>query len=405
MADRIDLVATYLADLPEDAEAAAERFAIGQSIGTWLPVPGITDAMREEHGARVVEVRRLGEDEAIGGEAGPIEGARADRPWLLRVAFPVVNFGPQFPMLFTTVLGNDPSTSLAVRLVDLHFPAEYREAFGGPRQGIDGWRRLTGVWGRPLLLNMIKPCTGYPPDVGADFLEPVARGGADLIKDDELLADPSFSRVADRARTYRARLDRVFQETGHRAWYVANVTTRAQDVVGTARAAVDAGAGGVMINALAVGPDLLHALRDADIGAPIFAHTAGIETFTAAPRAGFGRAVLSGRILRLLGADAVLVDNPFGHRAVAPAIPAATIDWLRDPWGGIRPTLPMVGGGVTADTIRPLVDAFGTDLMLGVGGAIQGHPDGAEAGARAIRTAIDAAVDAPSLASSAGADR
>jgi len=31
-------------------------------------------------------------------------------------------------------------------------------------------------------------------------------------------------------------------------------------------------------------------------------------------------------------------------------------------------------------------------VMLGVGGAIQGHPDGAAAGGRALRLAIDAAV-------------
>ena len=41
------LTATYLAELPADrAQAAAEGFATGQSIGTWLPVPGITAEMR-----------------------------------------------------------------------------------------------------------------------------------------------------------------------------------------------------------------------------------------------------------------------------------------------------------------------------------------------------------------------
>jgi 2,3-diketo-5-methylthiopentyl-1-phosphate enolase len=391
MNDRSEVVATYLADLPDDGGRAAEAFALGQSIGTWLPVPGITPAMRAAHGARVVEVRRLARDETVAGEpiadAGPGDG-----PSLLRVAFPVINFGPQFPMLFTTLLGNDSSTSQAIRLVDVELPDDVRLAFGGPRQGIAGWRNLTGVRGRPLLLNMIKPCTGFPPEIGADFIELVARGGCDLIKDDELLADPSFNRVAQRARAYRRRLDRVAEETGHRAWYVANVTTRSRQLVDTARAAVDAGAGAVMVSALAVGPDLVQELAEADLDAPILAHTAGIETFTGSPQAGFGRAVLIGRLLRLAGADAVLTDNPYGRRPWPAGITTATIDWLRQPWGSLRPALPMVAGGLTAEMIEPIVAEFGIDLMLGAGGAIQGHPDGPTAGAVSIRAAIDAAV-------------
>lgn len=395
MTDRPELLATYLADLSGDAERAAEAFATGQSIGTWIPVPGITQEMQAEHGARVIEVRPLADGEAVGGEpTTDLGGSPTEaRPWLLRVAFPVVNFGPQYPMLFTTVLGNDPSTSLAVRLVDIELPESFRDGFGGPRQGIDGWRRLTGVHDRPLLLNMIKPCTGYPPEVGAGFLEAVARGGCDLIKDDELLADPSFSRVAVRAMVYRQRLDRIAEETGHRAWYVANVTTRARSLVDTARAALEAGAGAVMVNALAVGPDVLLELAEAGLGAPILVHTAGLDTFTGGAHSGFGRAVLLGRVMRLSGADAVITDNPYGRRPPSMAVIRATVDWLRQPWGRLLPSLPVVAGGMTAESIQPIISEFGPDLMFGVGGAIQGHPEGATAGARAIRAAIDAATD------------
>jgi len=396
MSVRDDLIATYLADLGEDALQAAEAFATGQSIGTWVPVPGITPEMRAEHGARVVEVRPLADGETVAGEpAGRAEGDRpASRPWLLRVAFPVVNFGPQFPMLFTTLLGNDPSTSLTVRLVAIDAPPAFLDAFGGPRAGIDGWRRLTKVTHRPLLLNMIKPCTGYPPEVGAGFVEAAARGGCDLIKDDELLADPSFSRVAERARVYSRRLDEIAEETGHRAWYVANVTNRAPSLIDTARAALEGGAGAVMVNALAVGPDMLQALAEANLEAPILAHMAGIETFSGGAATGFGRALLVGRLMRLAGADAVLTDNPYGRRSPPEGVIKATVAWLREPWGSTRAALPVVGGGLTEAMLGPIVADFGIELMFAVGGAIQGHPDGATVGARTIRAAIDEAVRA-----------
>ena len=108
-AAREEIIATYLAELPADeAERAAEAFATGQSIGTWLPVPGITPYMREVHGARVVELTKPEPGVEVAGES-------ASERWLLKVGFPVVNFGSQFPMMLTTLVGNDPSTSLAAQ--------------------------------------------------------------------------------------------------------------------------------------------------------------------------------------------------------------------------------------------------------------------------------------------------
>lgn len=385
MSRRVELVATYLAALPEGREAeAAEAFATGQTIGTWLPVPGITDAMRRDHGGRVVDLRPARADEVVAGE--PARGS-----WVLRVGFPVVNFGPQFPMLFTTLVGNDQSTSIAARLVDVDLPAVFVSGFPGPALGIDGWRRLTGVRGRPLLLNMIKPCTGYPPAVGAEFVRAVARGGPDLIKDDELLADPGFAPVRERARAYSRALDEVARSTGQRPRYVANVTTRAKDLVATAHAALEGGADALMVNVLAVGLDALATLAEDRPGVPIFAHTAGVETFTGAPRAGIGHALLLGRLVRLAGADAVLSSTPFAPRG--PSVPTfqATIEAMRGPWHGLAPVMPVLGGGLTAGHIPAIVATVGFDAVIGVGGAIQGHQAGPAAGARAIQRAIAAA--------------
>ena len=389
MTARSELVATYLADLPAGREAeAAESFATGQTIGTWVPVPGITEEMRRRYGGRVVEVRPGRADETIGGEP-------ADDVSVLRIAFPTENFGPQLPMLFTTLLGNDPSTSIGARLVDIDLPAAFVTGFPGPAEGIAGWRRLSGAGGRPLLLNMIKPCTGYPPEVGAEFVRAVAAGGPDLIKDDELLADPRFAPVRERARAYTRALDEVAQATGFRPRYVANVTTRARDLEATAAAALEGGADALMVNVLAVGLDAFAALAETRPGVPIFAHTAGIETFTTAPRAGYGQALLVGRLVRLVGADAILTSTPFVRRGVPEPIFRATVEAMRGAWFGLAPAMPVLGGGLTAAIIPSIVDTVGVDAIVGVGGAIQGHPDGPAAGARAVRDAIDAAVGAP----------
>jgi 2,3-diketo-5-methylthiopentyl-1-phosphate enolase len=400
-APREDVVVTYLAGLPSDesaARAAADAFALGQSLGTWKPVPGITDAMRRDHGARVVELRRTGPDE----EAG---GVRTDGRWVLSVAFPVVNLGSSLAMLLTTAIGNDPSTSIAMRVVDVEVPARYVELFPGPRFGVDGWRRVTGVEGRPLLLNMIKPCTGFPPEVGAGFAAESARGEVDLIKDDELLADPSFSRVAERTRAYVAAIDAVAAETGRATRYVAHVTTTPSRLAATARAAVDAGAGAVMVTPLTLGLDGLAELAET-AGVPILAHVAGIEMWTGAAEGGIGHGALA-RLLRLAGADAVLTSTPHAPRPLPAGAYRAVAQGLRDEIAGgrVRAALPMPGGGITADHVAPIVDALGNDVIIAVGGAIQGHPEGAAAGGRAVRAAIDAAVARRPAPAGAGEDR
>nr|MBC8274202.1 ribulose 1,5-bisphosphate carboxylase [Chloroflexota bacterium] len=59
----------------------------------------------------------------------------------------------------------------------------------------EGVRKVLGVEKRPLLNNMIKPCTGYTCEVGAELFRKAATGGCDIVKDDELIADASFNSV------------------------------------------------------------------------------------------------------------------------------------------------------------------------------------------------------------------
>jgi 2,3-diketo-5-methylthiopentyl-1-phosphate enolase len=354
-------------------------------------VPGITDEMRRVHGARVVDLRR-------GRDGESVHGAIATDRWVLTVAFPLVNLGDSLAMLLTTAIGNDPSTSIAMRLVDLVVPAAFARMFPGPRFGVRGWRDATGVEGRPLLLNMIKPCTGFPPEVGAGFAVESARGGVDLIKDDELLADPSFSRVVERTRAYVAAIDAVAAETGRRTRYVAHVTSRPSRLLAIARAAVDNGAAGVMVTPLTLGLDALAELADA-VDVPILAHVAGVETFTGAIEGGIGHGALA-TLLRLAGADAVLTSSPHAPRPLPDDAYRATLDALRAPLAGDQVTsaMPMIGGGIAAEHVGAIVDAAGTDVIVAAGGSIQGHPDGPAAGGRAMQAAIRAAADRAALA-------
>lgn len=96
-------------------------------------------------------------------------------------------------MMLSTVIGNI-SSSGKVKLLDLSFPESFLGQFKGPKFGVNGIRELLGVWDRPLLNNMIKPCTGLDPEETAKLAYEAAVGGVDIIKDDELVADAPHCR-------------------------------------------------------------------------------------------------------------------------------------------------------------------------------------------------------------------
>ena len=198
------LLATFYLTMPADADvlAKATGYAVGQTIGTWVEVPGVTDEMRRRHRGRVVKIL----------EAPPVDlttQAESTSGYFIQIALPTINFGPSIPMMLATAIGNDVSTSVQAKLVDIEIPDTLAQELIGPRFGIDGVRDLVGVRDRPLVLNMIKPCTGLTPEQGAAILYETALGGVDLIKDDELLGNPSFSPVVDRVKAYLAAAERA----------------------------------------------------------------------------------------------------------------------------------------------------------------------------------------------------
>lgn len=383
------VIATYYLETdPEvDIVARAASFAVGQSVGTWTPVPGVTGEMLERHMARIVAIY----------DAPPVElqpdlyvGTRA---FFIQIAFPEANFGPQFPMLFTTLLGNDVSTAAQLKLVDLQLSPTFVAGFGGPKFGIAGLRQHLGILERPILLNMIKPCTGFSPAVGAAFFAESARGGVDVVKDDELLGDTSFSAMLDRVTAYGRAADQVYEETGHRAIYCPNITGRPERIVTNARRAQELGAGMVMINAVTTGLGAVQAVaEDPDVTIPILSHYAGTGAVVENPRAGISSPLLLGKMNRLAGADVAMFGSVYSTYPLLREKYLRIAHMQTMPLYDLKPTMPSVGGGIHPHTAARIIQDIGFDVMLAVGGAIQGHPGGAPAGGRAMRQAIDAVV-------------
>ena len=389
------LLATYYLELPADADvlAKAASYAVGQTIGTWVEVPGVTAEMRERYLGRVVTVLEVPPVD-LTTQTGETSG------YLVQIALPAANVGPSIPMILATTIGNDVSTSVQAKLVDLQLPDALAEALRGPRFGIAGVRELVGVHDRPLVLNMIKPCTGLTPEAGAQIFYETALGGVDLIKDDELMGNPSFSPVADRVKAYLDAARRAREETGRDVLYFPNVTDRADRMIDNAKAAVDAGARGVMCAYASVGFGGLQNLAEV-AGVPILAHYAAAAPYFEGPGSGMAAPLALGLLPRLAGGDVAVTITPYGGYPQRRLPYLRTIQQLTLPRPHVAPTFPLIGGGVHPGTVETYMGELGHDIVLGAGGAIQGHPDGAAAGADAMRQAIDAVMEGRPVADAA----
>ena len=188
-----------------------------------------------------------------------------------------------------------------------------------------------------LVGAIVKPSLGLSPQEVAATAAALAAGGADLIKDDELLGDPAWCPLEERVRAVAAVLP-----DGVR--YAANVTGPVESLLSRARRAVELGASAVMVNAFAQGLDSLRALREAELGVPIFAHRVGAALWVRGPAVGIAPRVIA-ELTRLCGADFVQVGSFTGTVYDTPEDVHAQIDACQRDLGVAR-AVAVLGGGV-----------------------------------------------------------
>jgi len=380
------IIGTYIISYPAalPVPIIAPFLAIEQSTGTWLPVPGETPEVRCQHVAKVIGVYEMPDYEAT------VPPNLQNRQWFVQVAYPEVNIGEQIPMLLTTVVGNI-SMGGDIKVVDIRLPKKYVDGFQGPKFGVDGIRAILGIPKRPLLNNMIKPCTGYTCEVGAELFRRAAAGGCDIVKDDELIADASFNSLLERVKRYMEIEKQVYEETGEHTLYTVNVTDSIPKVFENARRAVELGVNAIMVNYLAVGFPVMQALaEDSGINVPILAHMDVAGALYMSPYHGLSSHLVLGKLPRLAGADVVVIPAPSGKAPVIDYKFKNVAKNLSFPLYNLKPTFPMASGGITPSMVPQVMADLGNDIVIGSGGGIHAHPQGPIAGGKAFRQAIDA---------------
>ena len=282
--------------------------------------------------------------------------------------------------LLAVAIGNAPMYG-GVRLVNLQPPRALLETLPGPNHGVEGVRRMCGVLGRPLLATALKPQGSTVADL-ASIGEAFARGGGDLVKDDQNLTDP-FEAFRSRVLACAEAVDRGNQATGRRCLYLPHAGARAEDLERYVEFVAEAGLPGVLICPMITGLDTARALAER-YPLIFMGHPSLTGTWTHAPDHGVAHAVLLGTLFRLAGADISVFPDAGGRFQYTEAACGAITERLREPLGALRPAWPAPAGGMGPADVGRVSGTYGPDTMLLIGGALLGHPEGIEAGTREI---------------------
>lgn len=390
--------ADYLIETPGDPRRVADTIAGEQSSGTFVPVPGETPELKARAAARVEHLAVLEDNIAAPSlpSAGmPTRPGAPIRRALVTLSWPLENLGPSLPNLLATVAGNlfelKPVTGL--RLLDLRMPSAFAGAYPGPRFGIEGTRRLTGIEGRPLIGTIVKPSVGFGPEETAALVATLCDGGIDFIKDDELQADgpgcPFEARVRAVMQVVNAHADR----TGKKVMYAFNLTgdldqmRRRHDILLAERATC------LMASLNSVGlVGMIELGRFSEL--PIHAHRNGWGALSRHPLLGWSYVAWQ-KIWRLAGADHMHVNGLANKFAEPDESVIASAQTCLTPLFPDKPCLamPVFSSGQTAKQAPGTYEALrSTDLIVTAGGGIMAHPNGPAAGVAAMRHAWDAAV-------------
>jgi ribulose-bisphosphate carboxylase large chain len=422
------IIATYRIETAEPLEKAAEMIAGEQSSGTFLPVPGETEELKARSRARVLEIKRLDTSPfpALPGSRGPQAKTTAPQNVLtgstpqagteqaaeeltsamrasyqraeIKIAFPFDNIGCNLPTLLATVCGNlfELAEHSGCKLLDLELPLEFASRYPGPQFGIEGTRSLAGVYERPIIGTIVKPSVGLSPQQTADLVRELGVAGIDFVKDDELMANPPHSPLAERVACVMRVINELADSTGKKIMYAVNISDEVDAMRRHHDCVLAAGGTCVMVSLNHVGFAGVSALRSS-CALPIHGHRNGWGMFTRHPLLGIEFAAYQ-KLWRAVGVDHLHVNGLQNKFWEPDDSVVRSIHAMRAPlWSGYH-AMPVISSGQWGGQAPETLKLTGTqDVMYVAGGGIMAHPGGPASGLRGIQQAWQAAAQGISL--------
>ncbi len=384
--------ATYQLDTAVAPERAADIIAGEQSSGTFVPIPGEDEALKARAAATW--------------DITPIDtpATGANKRYLLKLSWPLQNFGASLPNLMATIAGNlyELKPVAGLRLLDIELPDEFANAYPGPAFGIEGTRKLAGVPHGPLVGTIIKPSVGLSAEGTAGFVDQLCAAGVDFIKDDELQADGPACPFDERVHKVMEVINRHADRTGKKVMYAFNLTGELDDMKRRHDLVLSLGGTLAMVSLNSVGMTGFNAFRK-HTQLPIHAHRNGWGYLQ-----GGWSYIAWQKLWRLAGADQMHVNglaNKFqesDESVIASARACLTPMFKHKPCT----VMPVFSSGQTVRQAPGTWAALqSTDLIFLAGGGLFAHPGGIAAGVAALRQSWYAAMQGVPLETAAKTHR
>ena len=324
--------------------ARAEGIAVEQSVE--MPVAAISD--------RTVLENIVGRVEAI--------TELSDGVFEVSIGLSVATTGMEAGQLFNMLFGN---TSLHpdVMLKDAVFPEELLAAFGGPRHGISGLRKRVGAGARALTCSALKPQGSSAREL-AELARQLARGGLDFIKDDHGLADQVYSPFAERVPRIAEAVREARASDGGRTCYLPSLSGNLDQLRREVELARAEGLDTVLIAPMVTGVAAFHTIVRENPDIAFMTHPSMAGAVRIAPP------LLLGKLFRLLGADATVFPNYGGRFGYSQGECKELANAALAPWGNFPATVPVPAGGMTLDRVAEMLEFYGQDVIVLVGGGL-----------------------------------
>ena len=291
--------------------------------------------------------------------------------------------GDELGQLINLLFGN-VSLKKGVQLVDVAWPAEVLDRFRGPALGIPGLRELCGVPERPLICAAVKPLGLSVEELARDCRE-FALGGADIIKDDHSLADQEMAPFRQRVERCLTAVAEANAETGGNTHYFPNLFGGPTELRQRVDLIRKLGCRGALVAPMILGLGTVRWLAD-ESGLAILGH----PTFTGAffgSHHGILPEVLLGELFRIAGCDGVIYVNAGGRFGWSQETCDGVTERLRRPLGPVAPAFPIPAGGVNVRSVPKMLQRYGPDTMILIGGSLYQQRDLRQATADLVGTA------------------
>jgi ribulose-bisphosphate carboxylase large chain len=334
---------------------------------------------------------------------------------LMKIAYPIDLFDrniidgrAMLASFLTLAIGNNQGMGDVeyAKMHDFWVPPAYLRLYDGPATTIsDMWR----VLGRPvtdggfIVGTIIKPKLGLRPQPFAKAAYDFWLGG-DFIKNDEPQGNQVFAPLKETITAVADAMRRAQDVTGEAKLFSANITAddyremiaRGEFILETFAENADHVA--FLVDGYVAGPTAITTARRAFPSQYLHYHRAGHGAVTSpSAKRGYTAFVLA-KMARLQGASGIHVgtmgygkmEGEADDRGIAYMIERDSADgpYFHQEWQGMKPTTPIISGGMNALRIPGFFENLGhSNLVLTAGGGSYGHVDGPAAGAMSLRQA------------------